>query len=70
MPLLSERELVIRSLHAALEDAGINPDGPFTATYIPGEGWTYETEGQAAADKSSVQGGPRASSSFIPSQRK
>lgn len=57
MPI-SERERVIANLVRSLESVGIDPDGPFSATFIPGEGWTFSSDAptQTGSSSSSREG--------------
>lgn len=42
--MMDERTRVIRDLLVRLEEAGIAPDGPFLADFVPGQGWTFSQD--------------------------
>lgn len=69
--MVDERQRVLRDLMLRLEEAGIAPDSAFSATYIPGEGWTFTSDEPASGSSSSSAGGTHAipSGSFKPSPR-
>lgn len=53
---MDERQRVIRDLLLRLEEAGIHPERPFDATFIPGVGWTFEQSAESASSSSSSAG--------------
>lgn len=46
--MMDERQRVIRDLLVRLSEAGIEPDRPFLADFIPGQGWAFSQEPRAA----------------------
>jgi len=54
--MMDERSRVIRNLCRELSRVGINPEGPFSATFIPGEGWTFASDELEDAAASSSSG--------------
>lgn len=69
--MVDERQRVLRDLMLRLEEAGIAPNAAFSATYVPGQGWTFSSESVEAASSSSSAGGTREtqSSNVQPSRR-
>jgi len=64
--MVDERLRVIRDLMLRLEEAGIAPDAGFSATFIPGEGWTFSSDSHSdVSSSSSVAGGASETSSTI-----
>lgn len=55
--MVDERQRVIRDLLLRLSESGVDPAGPFSATFIPGQGWTFaqEPRGEAGSSSSSPQ---------------
>lgn len=54
--MMDERQRVVRDLLLRLAECGIAPEEPFTATHLPGEGWTFDADvreplSSAAGDK-------------------
>lgn len=47
--MMDERARVIRDLIIRLNEVGINPDRPFIADFIPGQGWTFSQDEHGAA---------------------
>lgn len=43
---MDERQRVIRDLLQRLAEAGISPDRPFSADWVPGLGWAFSQEGR------------------------
>lgn len=46
---MDERQRVIRDLLIRLSEVGINPDRPFLADFIPGQGWTFSQDEHGAS---------------------
>lgn len=42
--MVDERQRVIQDLLVRLSELGIEPEQPFDATFIPGEGWSFAQE--------------------------
>jgi len=63
--MVDERLRVIRDLMVRLSELGIEPEAGFSATFVPGEGWTFSSETVEAGSSSSSAGGAHASSSTI-----
>lgn len=55
--MVDERTRVLRDLMLRLQEAGIRPDSAFSATYLPGEGWTFSSEDHEAGSSSSSSAG-------------
>jgi len=55
--MVDERQRVIRDLMLRLEAAGIAPDSAFSATFVPGEGWTFANESDETVSSSSSSAG-------------
>lgn len=49
---MDERSLVIRDLLVRLAEVGINPDRPFLADFIPGQGWTFSQDDRELSSSS------------------
>lgn len=64
--MVDERLRVIRDLMLRLQEAGISPNSAFSATFIPGEGWTFSGDSsEAVSSSSSSAGGARETSPKI-----
>lgn len=64
--MVDERLRVIRDLMLRLQEAGISPHSAFSATFIPGEGWTFSSESnEVVSSSSSSAGDARATSAKI-----
>lgn len=42
--MMDERSRVIRDLLIRLHEVGIDPDRPFLADFVPGQGWTFSQD--------------------------
>jgi len=51
--MMDERARVIRDLILRLNAVGVNPDRPFIADFIPGQGWTFSQDEHGSASGSS-----------------
>lgn len=67
--MVDERQRVIRDLILRLEAAGIAPDEPFTADFLPGQGWRFSQESREPPSSSSTAGGDHATVSLKPQAR-
>lgn len=76
--MVDERQRVIRDLLIRLAEAGIVPDRPFDAVFVPGLGWTFEQDPPRdnGSSSSSSAGVPREkeyvdvqTSAFVPSRK-
>lgn len=67
--MVDERSLVIRDLMLRLEAVGIEPERGFTATFIPGEGWTFEQSDESASSSSSAGTGGANATKVRPTHR-
>lgn len=54
--MMDERQRVIRDLLVRLAEAGIQPDRPFLADYIPGQGWVFSQDEREPSSSSSSAG--------------
>jgi len=54
--MVDERTRVIRDLLQRLAEAGVDPDRPFQATFVPGRGWVFENYDESASSSSSSAG--------------
>lgn len=55
--MVDERTRVLRDLMLRLEEAGVSPDSAFSATFIPGRGWSFESDEHGASGSSSSSAG-------------
>jgi len=51
--MVDERTRVIRDLLRRLAEVGIEPERPWSATHVPGEGWTFAQDDESASSSSS-----------------
>jgi len=49
---MDERSRVIRDLLVRLSEVGINPDRPFLADFVPGQGWSFSQEDRELSSSS------------------
>lgn len=57
--MMDERSRVIRDLLVRLHEVGIDPDRPFLADFVPGQGWAFSQEAREPSS-SSAAGAPDA----------
>jgi len=58
--MVDERALVIRRFCETLSRLGIDPDSAFSATFVPGEGWSFAQGPDETGSSSSSAGGAHA----------
>lgn len=65
--MVDERQRVIRQLLISLHRIGIDAEQGFTATFIPGQGWTFEQDdgGTSGSSSSSREVSDEASSKSV-----
>lgn len=58
--MMDERARVIRDLLIRLEEVGVDPDRPFLADFVPGQGWTFsQDEREPSSSSAGVQDGSK-----------
>lgn len=67
--MMDERQRVIRDLLLRLEEAGIVPERPFDATFIPGLGWRFEQSSESVSSSSSAETGVANATKIRPTSR-
>ncbi len=67
--MLDERQRVIRDLLLRLEEAGVAPERPFDATYVPGLGWSFEQSSESVSSSSSAETGGAHATQVRPQSR-